>query len=238
MTDKNESRLLIILRSDLEIRVSDIAFSLSNAMRDHICSCMNGENRERLNYYQNIQPLYPKICKRYKEKDVSQMQECIKEVRKTLPVAYIKLMRWNGETGETIGYIVGPAYDSELPKFLRGLQLMTKNTIKPDGCIAGQVALDSTRAGQKETLRLFYRTDIEIPHGKLIPQLAHALQKFWMGRPIGDFLKEWNLLLIQTDLEGLQRYCNPANIITDAGRTVFPEPTMTTGYGIPSDDLT
>lgn len=114
-----------------------------------------GENRERLNYYQNIQPLYPKICKRYKEKDVSQMQECIKEVRKTLPVADIKLMRWNGETGETIGYIVGPAYDSELPKFLRGLQLMTKNAIKPDGCIAGQVALDSTRAGQKETLRLF-----------------------------------------------------------------------------------
>lgn len=227
---QEESRLIFLMRSDITLRISDVTFALAEAMRRHSALCLSGGHRERLNYYQNIQKDFPKICKRYKAKDIDRIVEHVNTLSGVMPVVSVK---WDNSV---IGYIVGPSRASELPSYLQSLQLMTKSFFSPAGALSSwsSRSVSATTTDTEElnpTVDIYYRTDIEIPYGKLIPQIGHVFQKFWMERTLEDTLLDWNFTLIETDLSGLFENCL-GNIIRDAGRTHFDKPTPTIGYSI------
>lgn len=244
---QEESRLIFLMRSDITLRISDVTFALADAMRRHFALSLYAEHRERLNFYQNIQRDFPKICKRYKAKDIDRVVEHVNSLSGNMPVVSVK---WDNHV---IGYIVGPSRASELPPYLQSLQLMTKSLFFPAGTLSSwssrtvgdeidqfdtTINTEELHGFEREavealnpTVNIYYRTDIEIPYGKLIPQIGHALQKFWMERTVEDTLLDWNFTLIETDLSGLFENCL-GTIITDAGRTHFDKPTPTMGYKI------
>ena len=243
---QEESRLIFLMRSDITLRISDVTFALADAMRRHFALSLYSGHSERLNFYQNIQRDFPKICKRYKAKDIYRVVEHVNSLSGNMPVVSVN---WDNHV---IGYIVGPSRASELPPYLQSLQLMTRSLFSPAGALSswssrtvGYTTINTEATNTEElhgfemeavealnpTVNIYYRTDIEIPYGKLIPQIGHALQKFWMERTVEDTLLDWNFTLIETDLSGLFKNCL-GTIITDAGRTHFDKPTPTMGYKI------
>lgn len=93
---------------------------------------------------------------------------------------------------------------------------------------------------EKEELRLYVaiRKDLKIPEGKLIAQVGHAFlntflksdrREEYLTNPAHPKISVWAknlnaLIRAQTECEDAGIACA---LITDAGRTVFPEPTVT-----------
>ncbi len=84
-----------------------------------------------------------------------------------------------------------------------------------------------------------FRADLEMPVGKLAVQAGHAFLTAFRKAPpelqeAYDFCVQAKLALIAPDLVALNEIVRKATernvpyaLITDAGRTVFPEPTVT-----------
>lgn len=90
-------------------------------------------------------------------------------------------------------------------------------------------------------LRLYclFRTDLEMPLGKALAQAGHAYvgALFSAPREVAEVYmansqqkitkKAKNLKTIERAAEECQRAGIPCYVVRDAGRTVFPEPTVT-----------
>lgn len=203
---ENEMKLFILIQSDIEIKASELIPALGEAFKEHMdMSFKNPLLTERINFYFNVQPSYPKICKRFKNKHISKIKKELVE----LVIPYVEIK--HKET--CVGYIIGPAYREELPKNIDDLQLMNE-------CM---VIIDESP--YIADIDIGYRNDIEIPAGKLIPQFGHAIQKYLCensNHEVNFSLHGKNLATIKKE----------GNFITDAGRTFFKEPTITTNYFI------
>ena len=171
------------------------------------------ELKKRLNYYLNVQPSYPKICKRFKEKHVSKLGKSLSR-QEEAGVPYSPVVIGDA----TVGYILGPAKREDLVKDIDALQLMTD-------C---DVVLDETN---KEDITdgniIAFRGDIEIPAGKLIPQFCHAIQKLHSSMTEEELKVPHATSVVRL---GLDEIMATGHYITDAGRTYFNKPTVTTTY--------
>lgn len=204
---ENEMKLYLLIRSDVPVKASELVPAMGNAFKTHMdLSASKEEWAERNNFYFHIQPAYPKICKRYKAKNIKKLDADIETL--TIPCVAIVV------NNENVGYIVGPAYRHELPKNMDSLQLMQECMVEID---------ESENTGNVE---IGYRNDIEIPAGKLIPQFGHAIQKFWCENT------EASDALFSVKGKSLQTIQAEGNYITDAGRTFFTQPTVTTNFWI------
>lgn len=201
---KNETKMYILIRSDVNIKTSDLIPSLYKGMIQWFKNCeFNEITKERLEFYIKTQPAFPKICKRYKQKHSEKVSKFLKE-QENIPYSEIKINDF------IVGYFVGPCFREELNKNIEKLQLL-------DECL---VEIDEGKIGN---VKIGFRNDIEIPAGKLIPQFCHAIQKFICEINGNDF----TLYPYGMNLKEIEQ---TSNYITDAGRTYFNKPTITTCY--------
>lgn len=215
---KNETKMFILIRSDIKINASDLVPALSESCRKWFLKCFeNTETQEKLNYYLNVQPSYPKICKRFKGKHVNKLLKNI-QLQEELNVPCSPVLINN----ELVGYLIGPAKREELIKEIDSLQLMSD-------C---DVVLDETIDIEDSNV-IAFRGDIEIPAGKLIPQFCHAIQKLHSSMSEEELSHAHKTSVIRL---GLDKILETGNYITDAGRTFFTEPTVTTTF-LKSEDL-
>lgn len=210
--DNEESKLFILLRSDVEINASELVRALSRSFFKSFKECESEpELKNRLYDYINYQPAYPKICKRYKQKHINGIIKGI-EFHKSLNIQNTEIVL---ENDEIVGYIIGPCKRSELFNKIEKLQLM-------DECL---VNLNEDFEIEKYDVVIGYRNDIEIPPGKLVAQLCHAIQKYYCS--LTNFENNLNFCLTKMDLKSIMA---TNNYIVDAARTYFKEPTVTTCY--------
>lgn len=201
---ENEMKLFILMRSDMPIKASDLVPALGEAFKKHMqISFDNPLWKDRIDFYFHVQPSYPKICKRFKQKHIHKMQ---KEIS-SLNIPYVEIKK----DDQCYGYIIGPAYRNELPKAVDDLQLMNECEVVID---------NSNHMGDVD---IGYRNDIDIPAGKLIPQFGHAIQKYLCEHSNHD-------IVFSLHGKSLQTLLKEGNYITDVGRTFFSQPTVTTNY--------
>jgi peptidyl-tRNA hydrolase len=220
LPQRNETKMFILIRSDIEIKASDLVPALSESCRNWFLKCFQTEETmEKLNYYLNVQPSYPKICKRFKEKHINKLEKSL-PIQEEAGFPYSPVII--GE--DTVGYIIGPAKREDLLKDIDALQLMTD-------C---DVILDETNRDEiTDGNVIAFRGDIEIPAGKLIPQFCHAIQK------LHSLMTEEELQVPHTTSVvrlGLDEIMATGHYITDAGRTYFNKPTVTTTF-LKAEDL-
>lgn len=199
---ENETKMYILIRSDIEMKTSDLIPAMHKSMLEWFDIC-NKIEPKRLNYYLNIQPSYPKICKRFKQKHANKLKNDLQN-QKNIPYSEIKI------EDNIVGYFVGPCLREELNKNVEKLQLLNDCLVEINDGDCGNIAIG-------------YRNDIDIPAGKLIPQFCHAIQKFICED------EDNNYTLFPKGMP-LSEIKNSGNYIIDAARTFFNEPTITTCY--------
>lgn len=216
----DESKLFFLVRSDKEESLPDFMRILATTLRRHMLKSMSDERyMDRMDFYLNDQPSFPKICKRFKNKHILSIEtESIELIKNGIPVT----INNDSSAKDIMLYIVGPCKRSELPKNIDGLQLLQDCMITP-----GQ---DMYQPSTGRIVEILYRNDIDIPVGKLIPQLGHAIQKQICEQPVSKLYAETSYVLKAVDVITLLK--NNDGYITDAGRTVFNKPTITTGFKI------
>lgn len=158
--------------------------------------------------------LQPKICLR--AKNPKNIRHMVEEARYFSEVPAVTL----AHDGDIYAAAIGPIPADKVAATLKRGQVFTQFAEGFPNLPYSPPLIQPDAA----TLNIYYRTDIDIPIGKLVAQVGHAAWTAIRHRPSEN---KPNIVLIPSDAASIEQL-NDAHVIWDAGRTVFNEPTMTT----------
>ena len=203
-----ESRIYFILLRGVPLSTPD----LLHAVATLTINIAQQATPEQLEKYHPV--LQPKICLR--AKNPNNLRNMIEEARYFAEVPTASLTH----DGDIYAAAIGPIPADEVTATLKRGQVFHAFAEGFPNLPYAPPAIQSN----DPTLNIYYRTDIDIPIGKLVAQVGHAAWTAIRQRPSTNSI---NITLIPSDATSISNL-DDAHVIWDAGRTVFNEPTMTT----------